>query len=175
MRQFQLNFWNEFKKIFCYKTGLRKYYESRVTPWKKYDRLTDIPIDELKKIIKKENIKLIILDMDGTLKHYKKGLISENKEWVNKIKNNVNLYVISNANKDLTSKVADELKLKYIYKARKPSARGFKKILDDVKCNLDEVIMIGDAVRADIIGAQRFGIKKTILLKDLNILGLKEE
>ena len=28
--------------------------------------------------------------------------------------------------------------------------------------NLDEVIMIGDAVRADIIGAQRFGIKKTI-------------
>ena len=161
MRQFQLNF--------------REYYESRVTPWKRYDRLTDIPVDELKKIIKEENIKLIILDMDGTLKHYKKGLTNENKEWVSKIRNDVNLYIISNANKELTSKVADELKLKYIYKARKPSARGFKKILDDVKCNLDEIIMIGDAVRADIIGAQRFGINKTILLNDLNVIGLKKE
>ena len=175
MRQFQLNFWNEFKKIFCYKTGLRKYGESRVTPWKRYDRLTDIPINELKKIIKKDNIKLIILDMDGTLKHYKKGLINENKEWVNKIRNDVNLYVISNANKELTSKVADELNLKYIYKARKPSSYGFKKILNDIKCEPDETIMIGDAVRADIMGAQRFGINKTILLNDLNIIGLRKE
>ena len=39
-------------------------------------------------IIKKDKIKTLILDMDGTLKYYKKGLIKENKDWVNRIKKN---------------------------------------------------------------------------------------
>ena len=34
----------------------------------------------------------------------------------------VNVYVISNANKDLTSKVADELEVNYVYSAKKPNA-----------------------------------------------------
>lgn len=173
MLQIQLNFWNGFKRIFCYYTGLRKIAEKRVTPWKKYDRLTDIPINELKKNIKEDNIKLLLIDMDGTLKYYKKGLIKENKEWVNKIKPYVDICVISNANKELTSKVANELEVKYVHKAKKPSSYGFQKAIDEFKCKNKEVIMIGDAVRADIIGAQKFGIDRTILLKDLNIIGLK--
>lgn len=174
MRQFQLNFWNEFKRIFCYHTGLRRVYEYRVTPWKQYDRLIDIPISEMKKIIEKEKIKTLILDMDGTLKYYKKGLIKENKDWVNKIKKYVNVYVISNANKDLTSKVADELEVNYVYSAKKPKPYGFDKICKKTNSTPDEVIVIGDAIRADIIGANKYGINKTILLKDLNLLGLNK-
>ena len=174
MRQFQLNFWNEFKRIFCYHTGLRRIYEYRVTPWKQYDRLIDIPISEMKKIIEKEKVKTLIIDMDGTLKYYKKGLIKENKEWVNKTKKYVNVYVISNANKDLTSKVADELEVNYVYSAKKPKPYGFDKICKETNSTPDEVIVIGDAIRADIIGANKYGINKTILLKDLNLLGLNK-
>lgn len=174
MRQFQLNFWNEFKRILCYYTGLRNVAEAHINPWKKYDRLVDIPISEMKKIIKKENIKTLILDMDGTLKYYKRGLLKENKEWINKIKKWVNVYVISNANKDLTSKVADELEVNYVYSAKKPSSYGFNKICKDTNSSPNEVIVIGDAVRADIIGANNYGIDKTILLKDLNLLGLNK-
>ena len=48
MRQFQLNFWNSFKRLFCYHTGTRQLLEDRVKVWKKYDRLTDIPIEDMK-------------------------------------------------------------------------------------------------------------------------------
>ena len=81
MKQFQLDFWNEFKKIFCYHTGVRELCERTVKPWKKYDRLVDIPIEEMKEIIKMEKVKTLIVDMDGTLKYYKLGLLDENKKW----------------------------------------------------------------------------------------------
>jgi len=172
MKQFQLNFWNEFKKIFCYHTGFRRWYENRVKPWKRYDRLIDIPIEELKELIVKNKIKTLILDMDGTVKYYKLGLVKENKEWVEEIKKYVTVYIISNANKELTSKVADELQVEYVHSAKKPSSYGFEKICELTNTKKDEVIVIGDAIRADIKGAQRVGIAKTILLKDLNIQGI---
>ena len=175
MYQFQLDFWNEFKKIFCYKTGLRKFVESHAKPWRKYDRLTDISVDELKDIICSENIKVLLLDMDGTVKHYKKGLISENKEWVDSLKESVKIYLMSNANKSLTSKVADELKVDYIHSAKKPLLKSYQYVAQMENCNPSEMIAIGDAILFDIKGAERFGIDKTILLKDLNILGLKSE
>jgi len=173
MYQFQLEFWNGFKKLFCYNTGLRHLYESKIKAWKNYDRLAQIPINDMKELIKKENIKTLIIDMDGTLKHRKYGLIEENKTWIQNIKDCVNIYIISNANEELTSKVANELNLPYICKAKKPSSYGFNKICELTKANKDEVIVIGDAVRADIIGANKAGINKTILLKDLNIIGLE--
>ena len=174
MKQFQLNFWNEFKRIFCYHSGLRRIYEYKIKSWKKYDRLIDIPIAEMKNIIKEERIKTLIIDMDGTLKYYKKGLIKENKDWVNEIKKYVNVYIISNANKELTSKVADELNVRYVYSAKKPKTYGFEKICKETESLPNEVIVIGDAIRADIIGANNYGIEKTILLKDLNLLGLEK-
>lgn len=170
MYQFQIDFWNGFKKIFCYNTGLRFFYEKKVNVWRRYDRLTSIPINNL---IKKEGIKTLIIDLDGTLKHYKKGLTEENKKWINKIKNNIEIYIISNANNDLTSKVANELGVPYICKAKKPSPDGFNKICELTNSNKDEVIVIGDAARADVLGANRAGINKVILLDDLNIIGLE--
>lgn len=87
MDKFKLIFWNEFKRIFCYHTRLRNIIEKKTTCWKKYSLLTDIKINEMKKIIKDNNIKVLILDMDGTIKHYKKGLLPCNKKWVEEIKN----------------------------------------------------------------------------------------
>ncbi len=174
MKQFQLDFWNEFKKIFCYHTGVRELCERTVKPWKKYDRLVDIPIEEMKEIIKMEKVKTLIVDMDGTLKYYKLGLLDENKKWIQEIKKIVNIYIISNANESLTSKVANELQVEYVCNAKKPSPYGFEKICKLSNSKKEEVIVIGDAIRADIKGAQRAGIEKTILLKDLNIIGIEK-
>lgn len=174
MEYIKLAVWNDLKKVLCYYTGSRKLLGKVIHPWKKYDRLTDIPIDEFRKIIKDEKIKLLILDMDGTLKYYKNGLIDENKKWVNEIKKYVKVYIISNANKRRTSKVANELGVEFIYSAKKPLTRGFKKVLNDENCSSENTIMIGDALVADIIGAKKAGINKTILLKDLNVIGLKK-
>ena len=123
----------------------------------------------MKEIIKMEKVKTLIVDMDGTLKYYKLGLLDENKKWIQEIKKIVNIYIISNANESLTSKVANELQVEYVCNAKKPSPYGFEKICKLSNSKKEEVIVIGDAIRADIKGAQRAGIEKTILLKDLNI------
>ncbi|MHB2152808.1 HAD-IA family hydrolase [Calditrichota bacterium GD2] len=46
----------------------------------------------------------------------------------------------------------------------KPSARFFQLALDDLKLAGEEVLMIGDDVESDIMGAQRLGIR-TCLVK----------
>lgn len=169
MDKFKLIFWNEFKRIFCYHTRLRKIIEKKTTCWKKYSILTDIKIEEMKKMLKDNNTKVLILDMDGTLKHYKNGLLQCNKKWVEEIKKYVKVYVISNANKKLTSEVADKINVNYINNAKKPSPKGFIKILNKEKITGEEAIVIGDAIVGDIIGSRRAGINKSILLDDMNI------
>ena len=170
MDQLKLNIWHFIVKVFCYGTGIRYILDKIVNPWKRYKRLVDIPTEYMRQIIEDENIKVLVLDMDGTLKHYKKGLLAENKEWVNEIRKYVRIYISSNANKKYTSIVADELKLPYIYKARKPSSKSFKIICEKEKCSSDEMILIGDSIKGDLIGSKKFGIKKIILLSDLSFV-----
>lgn len=166
---FVLNFWNEFKKIFCYYTGLRFIASKLIKPWRKYNCITDISINEIKSIIKNNKIKVIIVDMDGTLKHRKIGLLDENKKWISSVKKIANVFIISNANERRTSEIANQLDVPYVHLAKKPSKKGFCKILRNKKVKPKECVMIGDALVADIYGAKRVGIEKTILVKDLNI------
>ena len=170
MDQLKLNIWHFIVKVCCYSTGIRYILDKFVNPWKRYKRLVDIPTEYLKQIIEEEKIKVLVLDMDGTLKHYKKGLLAENVEWVNEIRKYVRIYISSNANKKYTSKVADELRLPYVYKAKKPRSKGFKIICEKEKCSSDEMILIGDSIMVDFIGAKNFGIKRIILLNDLSFL-----
>ena len=160
-----LNFWNSIKKIFCYYTGLRKITTLFIKPWKKYDKLVDIDI----KSLKKEGVKLLIIDMDGTLKYRKTGITKENIKWVKSVKKDFDIYIITNASNYLASKEANKIDVPYYYKARKPSKKGFNYIVNKMKASKDEVCVIGDALVADIYGSHRSGIKKTILVKDLNV------
>lgn len=167
LMQFRINFWNSFKKIFCYYTGLRLLGEKLVRPWKKYDRLIAIPMDELANIIKDEKIKLLIIDMDGTIKHHKKGVSKENINWIREMEKHVKVVMISNANDYYVEKVVKKINIDYLNKAKKPSPKGFITIMNKYSCTKDEVIVIGDSIKSDYIGAKRSGIKRMILLKDL--------
>jgi hypothetical protein len=160
-----LNLWNSIKKVLCYYTGLRKITTLFIKPWKKYDKLADIDI----KSLKKEGVKLLIIDMDGTLKYRKTGITKENIKWVKSIKKDFDIYIITNASNYLASKEANKIDVPYYYKARKPSKKGFNYIVNKMKVSKDEVCVIGDALVADIYGSHRSGIKKTILVKDLNV------
>ena len=165
--KFRINLWNSFKKIFCYYTGLRSLAEKFVHPWKKFDKLVDIPIDELASIIRNEKIKLLIVDMDGTLKHHKNGVSQENINWIREMEKHVKVVMISNANDYYVEKVVKLIKVDYLNKAKKPSPKGFITIMNRYLCKSDEVIVIGDSIKSDYIACKRIGIKRMILLKDL--------
>ena len=162
---FVLNFWNSIKKIFCYYTGLRKLLSLFIKPWKKYDKLTEIDVDRLIK----EGIKLLIIDMDGTLKYRKVGITEDNIKWVKNAKKKIDIYMITNASEHLASREAKKVNIPYFCKARKPSRKGFNYIANKYNISKDEIAVIGDALIADIYGSLRSGINKTILVKDLNI------
>ena len=97
---FKLKCWTELKKIIYYSTGLRKLAEQMIIPWKRYEELTSISIDEMIKIIEDNYIELLIIDMDGTLKHYQDGLLECNKEWINKMKESVKIHIITNSKEE---------------------------------------------------------------------------
>lgn len=164
MKQFQINFWYDCQRIWLHKLKIREFQKKKIKAWKNYNKVTDIDINDLIK----ENIKTLILDMDGTVKHYKSGVSQENIDWVNQAKKFLNIYLVSNSNKELTSEIANILNIKYINSARKPSKKGFERIIKIVQTDLDQICVIGDSLLADINGAQKNGIRKTILVEDLN-------
>lgn len=172
---FKLKCWTEFKKVFYYSMGLRKLAEQMIIPWKRYEQLTSIAIDEMVQMIDENYIKLLIIDMDGTLKHYKDGLLECNKEWIEIMKEYVKIHIITNSSETYTKEVADKLDIPYLCSAKKPLPIGFKKILEQEHVDRENVILIGDATVTDIFGAHRAGIEKTILLDDISVKSNKQK
>jgi len=167
MKQWQINLWYDFRRIMIYHTGIRKFFGKFVKPYKAYNIVTDITLEEIVKMKKDFDLQGVILDMDGTIKHYRKGVSEENREWVEILKKNLRVCILSNSNKYLVEEVAIPLELDYIYKARKPSEKGFVKAIDKLGLEKEKIIVIGDAFFGDIIGAKRIGLK-ILTVKDLN-------
>lgn len=167
MKQWQINLWYDFRRIMIYHTGIRKFFGKFVKPYKAYNIVTDITLEEIVKMKKDFDLQGVILDMDGTIKHYKKGVSAENKEWVEMLKGEVKVCILSNSNKKLVEEVAIPLGVDYIYKARKPYKDGFIKAIGKLGLEREHVVVIGDAFFGDIIGAKRIGLR-ILTVKDLN-------
>lgn len=129
-----------------------------------YKNVESIPHE----LIKENNIKLILFDMDNTLVNYKYVYTDELKKWIMSIKNEgVMLYIFSNSQVgSAVKRIASELGMKYKYRVSKPRISGYKKIIEETKIPKENIIMIGDQIFTDIWGGNRFGIK-TILVSPI--------
>lgn len=128
-------------------------------------------------ILRKLNIKGIILDIDDTLAPHKCSTPDEKAlKWVKSLKeNNINLILVSNNFKNRVSKFAKKLDLPYICMGLKPLSYGVKKAVKSLNLPQKEIILVGDQIFTDIIGANflklksilvdPIGGKKTMLLK----------
>ena len=87
-------------------------------PKKYYKNVREITLD----LLKENNIKALILDVDNTLIDYDKNLENSTIEWAENLKNNgIKLYILSNSNKKKKVKeVARKLKIGYAYFGMKP-------------------------------------------------------
>ncbi len=148
------------KKVGKLKKIIRKFYPTYI-----FDKVENIPYN----LIKENDIKLIILDMDNTLIDNNHIYSKELEIWAKKINNmNIKLYILSNSvYKSVVEKTAKELGMKYKYKASKPLLKGFNEILKETKIPKQIILMIGDQMFTDVFGGNRFGIK-TILVKPIN-------
>ena len=80
-------------------------------------------------LLKKNNIKGLLLDVDNTLIDFDLKVLDGAKEWCENLKQNgIRILILSNTNKvEKVKMVAEKLGLEYINFAKKPFKSGFKK------------------------------------------------
>jgi len=130
-------------------------------------------------LLKKHDLKGLILDVDNTLIDYEKNMPKGIKEWIEKLKQaNISLCIVSNTNhKEKVETVAKNLNIPYIYFAKKPSKGGFKKAKAILKLENEQIGVVGDQIMTDVIGANRMKmfsiLVKPIGEKDIWITKIK--
>ena len=82
-------------------------------------------------LLKKNNIKGLILDVDNTLIDYYRNLVDGAEKWCEELKNEgIKCIILSNSNKrSKVEEVAEKLNIDYIMFAKKPLKSGFKRAL----------------------------------------------
>ncbi len=116
-----------------------------------------------------QDLKALVIDVDGTLVSGSRPLISEKtKVWLSEAGKHLALHLLSNnPSKKRIRTVAEELALPYTYKAAKPRKGALQKVLIQLNEEPEKVGMIGDRLFTDVLAGNRLGLY-TILVKPLN-------
>lgn len=139
------------------------------------DNVRDVKLD----LLKQNNIKGIILDVDNTLVDYYKKFEDGTIEWVNDLKKSgIKFCIVSNSNKlEKVKYVAETLDVPYFHFAKKPFKFGFLKAKEKMQLESENIAAIGDQIMTDVIGSNRckmFSILvKPIMEKDIFITRVK--
>ncbi len=125
------------------------------------NNVTEINLDLLKKL----DVKLILLDVDNTIVSYRdKEPINGSINWINTLKNNgYMVYIVSNNFEKRVSGVANTFALKHVSFALKPLTRGFLRAKKICGVSTKECLVVGDQVFTDILGANLAGMKSVLL------------
>ena len=86
-------------------------------------------------ILRKNNIKGLILDVDNTLIDYYKNMPDGIEEWVKNLKQEgISFFILSNTNhKEKVENVSKKLDIPYINFAKKPLKSGFNKVREKMR------------------------------------------
>lgn len=130
-------------------------------------------------ILKKYQLRGLILDVDNTLIDYEKHMPEGTKQWAESLKKQgIKLCILSNSNhKEKVERVAKTLEIPYIYFAKKPLKKGFQKAKEKLNLQEEVIGVVGDQILTDIIGANRSKmfpiLVKPIDKKDIFITKIK--
>ncbi|KXT29319.1 HAD hydrolase, IA, variant 1 family protein [Candidatus Phytoplasma oryzae] len=131
-----------------------------------YDSFLDIPYD----FFFKKGIKALLFDLDNTLLSSEEKVLNDiTQKKMKQIKEKFKIFILSNASKKKLKRVLNS-DFFYIYLKwyqKKPSKYGFKKVLNLLNIDIHKVLMIGDQLRTDILGANKMRIL-SILVKPIN-------
>jgi HAD superfamily phosphatase (TIGR01668 family) len=114
--------------------------------------------------LKEQGISTLFFDLDNTIIGYDEDVLSASQiDFINEISKSFKVVVISNSGYKRVSKALSNTSFNYVYHAVKPLKFGFKKALNITKSNKDEVLVIGDQIVTDILGAHRIHLKAALI------------
>ena len=127
----------------------------KIKPDIKLEDVTEINLDKITELKGKYGIEGIILDVDDTLRKDMKSIPKCNEEWLDSIKEQLKVIVVSNG---LDKNMYEFFKLKgieYIGFAHKPLKKNFIKACKKMKIEPQNVLVVGDDLIDDIYGGHK--------------------
>lgn len=125
-----------------------------LTPNMQVRKITDITIE----MLKENNIKGMILDVDNTLIDLDRVPLEGIKEWIDYMKREgIKFCIASNSlKKDKIEKVAKMLEIPYVHFSVKPTKIGLKKAKQILGIeNSENIAEVGDQLFTDVLGTNR--------------------
>lgn len=125
-------------------------------------KVTDID----QSLLQKYDVKAILLDIDNTLSpHNAGGPFDGVEKWLDEMRClNIKLLILSNrSNIQNVSDFAQKLNLNYVADAKKPFQMGFNKAVNILGLPCENVLLVGDQIFTDILGANLFGLKSALV------------
>jgi HAD superfamily phosphatase (TIGR01668 family) len=116
--------------------------------------------------LKAKGIKGVITDLDNTLVAWDRpSATPELKQWFEEMKeHNILVTIISNNNENRVKLFSDPVEVPFIYSARKPMGKAFRKALRNMKLQKDEIVVIGDQLLTDVFGGNRSGLHTILVI-----------
>ncbi|WP_117169159.1 YqeG family HAD IIIA-type phosphatase [Paraliobacillus sediminis] len=110
-------------------------------------------------LLKEKGISGIITDLDNTLVAWDVAdATPEIIKWFQGMEeNDINVMIISNNKEERVRIFSEPLKRPFVYSARKPMKRAFKKAAKQLGLKKEEVVVIGDQLMTDILGGNSAG------------------
>ena len=121
---------------------------------KEFERFEDVTPE----LLKKENVKLLLCDLDNTLRlHSEKEPADELAEWINKCRKAGVLIVIisNNGRKKMMQKFCEPIGVPCVWWAKKPMSTKLTEAMDEYKVRPEETVMLGDKWSTDVL-AEKF-------------------
>ncbi|MHA6252176.1 YqeG family HAD IIIA-type phosphatase [Oceanobacillus sp. CAU 1775] len=109
--------------------------------------------------LKARGIKGIITDLDNTLVAWDvKNATPEIVKWFELMKQHeIKVTILSNNKLERVKAFSDPLGTPYVYSARKPLSRAFKRVAKEMGLDRSEVVVIGDQLLTDVLGGNSAG------------------
>ena len=115
--------------------------------------------------LQKRGIKGIITDLDNTLVEWDRPTATPQLiKWFDEVrKHNILVTIVSNNNQQRVKSFSDPLGIPFIFQARKPMGRAFRRAIAAMGIKRNEAVVIGDQLLTDVLGGNRSGFH-TILV-----------
>ena len=125
------------------------------------DRVTDLTPE----LLKKQGIKLLMLDFDNTIVPYTTNEPTEEMvAWLKMMaESSVQLCVVSNSKRDRVKVFCKEYGLDCITHAKKPFSKGINACLSRYDLPADRCALAGDQIYTDVLGANCAGVRSVLV------------
>ncbi|WP_100331646.1 YqeG family HAD IIIA-type phosphatase [Bacillus xiapuensis] len=116
--------------------------------------------------LKEKGIKAIITDLDNTLVAWDcPDATPELLEWFQQMRDHgIKVLIVSNNNQKRVSTFSTPLDIPYIFEARKPMGKAFRRAIQLLDVKREETVVIGDQLLTDIFGGNRSGFYTILVL-----------